>query len=214
MDIAGRRGGLHNGRRRLESGAEALGVAMSMHHSCTGEHCDEVARLAGEVGKRLHLEPGQLAELELAGRLHDIGKIAVPNSILDKAGALTDDEWEVMRRHPVWGAEALQRTPGLEPVAVYVRLHHGRWDGNGYPDSLMGEQIPLLSRVLAACDAYSAMTEERPYGQALDRGTALAELRAGASEQFDPGVVAVLAELIEGEPAPVFLGRGEPALAA
>jgi diguanylate cyclase len=152
------------------------------------------------VGERFGLSPAALAEIELAALLHDIGKVRVPDSILNKPGALTEDERAVMNRHPVWGAELLARVPGLEPVATIVRFHHERWNGGGYPAGLAGTRIPLTSRIIAVCDAHHAMTSDRPYRAALSQAHALAELRAGAGTQFDPVVVADL-EAVLSQPA-------------
>jgi HD-GYP domain-containing protein (c-di-GMP phosphodiesterase class II) len=124
--------------------------------------------------------------------LHDVGKIGVPDAILNKPGPLDSAEWELMRRHPEMGAETVSRLPGLGAVAPLVRSHHERWDGDGYPDRLGGQEIPLASRVICACDAFVAMTSDRPYRPALDVDQALAELVAGAGSQFDPRVVDAL----------------------
>ena len=130
----------------------------------------------------------------MAARLHDLGKIGVPDVILHKPGRLTAGEWDVMRKHPVWGAEALASVPGAAGVAAAVRGHHERWDGGGYPDGLAGEDIPVASRIIAVADAWHAMTSNRSYRRALDEEHARQELRDGAGTQFDP--VAVKALLI------------------
>ncbi len=194
VDETGRWPALYDGDGDPESQTRALGAAMAFHHSCTAQHCEDVTALAGEVGRALGLNPAVIAELEMSARLHDVGKIAVPHSILDKAEPLTKGEWRVLRRHSAWGASILRRTPGLERVAAYVRSHHERWDGTGYPDGLKGREIPLPSRILGACDAYRAMTEDRPYRRALEPPEVLEELRAGAGGQFDPQVAVVLVE--------------------
>jgi two-component system, cell cycle response regulator len=152
-------------------------------------HAAEVAELAIDLGRGAGLSSAALFELELAARLHDVGKGAVPDAILSKPGPLTDVEWAVMRRHPEWGSEMLADLPGLEPVAQAVHAHHEHWDGNGYPQGLAGPDIPLASRIIAVCDAFSAMTTERPYRGARTVVDALAELRRCAATQFDPAVV-------------------------
>jgi HD-GYP domain-containing protein (c-di-GMP phosphodiesterase class II) len=151
----------------------------------TSRHSDEVSRLAVRVGRALGMSGVELLELELGARLHDVGKLRVPPAILQKPGPLTDPEREVMRLHATWGAELVAEIPGLEAVALIVRLHHERFDGHGYPDGLAGERIPLASRVLAACDAYGAMTSDRPYRSALARPAALRELARCAEAQFE-----------------------------
>lgn len=156
----------------------------------TAKHSDEVSRLAVRVGASLGLSGVELLELELGSRLHDVGKLRVPAAILRKPGPLTDPEREVMRLHATWGAELVGEIPGLEAVALVVRFHHERVDGHGYPDGLGGERIPLASRVLAACDAYGAMTSDRPYRRALGSEAALRELERCAGAQFDARVCA------------------------
>jgi hypothetical protein len=163
--------------------------AVDMRDSSTGRHSESVGQLARRVGERLGMTSPELWLLELGARLHDVGKIGVPDAILNKAGPLDADEWEAMRRHAELGAQMVEKVPGLEPVAPLVRSHHERWDGRGYPDGLRRDAIPLASRVISACDAFQAMTSERPYRPALDVDAALAELTASAGSQFDPAVV-------------------------
>jgi HD-GYP domain-containing protein (c-di-GMP phosphodiesterase class II) len=152
-------------------------------------HTAEVAELALAVGRRLGLSGQALFELELTARLHDVGKGAIPHGILNKPGPLTRAEWAVMRRHPEWGSGMLAAIPGLEAVAEAVYGHHERWDGEGYPRGLAGEAIPLASRIVAVCDAYSAMTTDRPYRAARPAVEAVGELRRCAGSQFDPRIV-------------------------
>lgn len=152
-------------------------------------HAAEVAEHAVDLGRGAGLSSAALVELELAARLHDVGKDAVPPAILRKPAPLTEVEWAIMRRHPEWGFEMLAGVPGLEPVADAVHAHHEHWDGNGYPQGLAGPDIPFASRIVAVCDAFSAMTVERPYRGARTVVDALAELRRCAATQFDPAVV-------------------------
>jgi HD-GYP domain-containing protein (c-di-GMP phosphodiesterase class II) len=128
--------------------------------------------------------------------LHDVGKLAVPDSILDKAGPLDGDEWSFICRHPLIGQRILAATPGLAGAAALVRASHERPDGCGYPDGLSGDDIPLGARIVAVCDAYRAMTSERPYRGAMTAAAALDELRQGAGSQFDPVVVAAFADAV------------------
>jgi HD-GYP domain-containing protein (c-di-GMP phosphodiesterase class II) len=143
------------------------------------------------------LDGEALEELELAARFHDIGKVAVPEELLLKPGPLNDDERRVMACHVEWGAELLRHLPGCEPIARFVRHHHERYDGGGYPDGLKGEDIPLASRVIAACDAYGAMVSDRPYRPALGPDEATRELLDGAGTQFDPRAVFALLDVHE-----------------
>jgi hypothetical protein len=176
----------------VEAGVEAMAAAVDMRDDYTGEHSQEVVRLARTVGERMGLAQEQLGELEFAARLHDVGKIGVPDAVLRKDGPLEGAEWEIMRQHPAWGADMLHRVPGLKRISRIVRHAHERWDGDGYPDRLRRQDIPLASRIIFACDAYNAMTSDRPYRDALRPWIAVSELREGAGGQFDPDVVDVL----------------------
>jgi HD-GYP domain-containing protein (c-di-GMP phosphodiesterase class II) len=162
-----------------------------------GEHLHDVAKLALGVGRELGMDPEDLDEVARAAELHDVGKVAIPDAILNKAGPLDESEWSFMRRHTIIGERILLSAPALRPVARLVRSSHERWDGTGYPDNLAGEDIPLGARILFVCDAYDAMTSDRPYRQALDPGEAQAELCRCAGTQLDPGVVRVFLELLE-----------------
>ena len=183
----------------VESGVEAMAAAVEMRDDYTSEHSEAVVRLASRVGERLGLSDAALAELEFAARLHDVGKIGVPDAVLNKDGPLEPAEWEIMRQHPEWGAQLLRRVPGLKRVSRIVRHAHERWDGNGYPDRLTSAEIPLESRIILACDAYHAMTSDRPYRAALRPWVAVSELREGAGGQFDPAVVDVLVNELRSE---------------
>lgn len=126
-----------------------------------------------------------------------MGKVAVPDEVLQKPGHLSEPEWQLMRMHPVVGAEVVSYIPALRPLAPVIRAHHERWDGEGYPDHLTGEAIPFGARILAVADAYLAMTEERPYQHACVRSEALAELQRCAGSQFDAQVVEVFTRLVQ-----------------
>jgi HD-GYP domain-containing protein (c-di-GMP phosphodiesterase class II) len=174
------------------SGVEALTEAIDMRDHYTWQHSKNVMELSAKVGRRLGLDEAALAELAFASRLHDVGKIGVPDAILLKAGTLNDDEWEVMKQYPLRGAEILERVPGLGNVAQIVLCEHEHWDGSGYPQGRAGEDIPLASRIILACDAFDAMTSDRPWRSALKPWAAVRELRAGAGREFDPQVVVQL----------------------
>jgi two-component system, cell cycle response regulator len=155
-------------------------------------HAHAVAALARRVCERLALDEDQTRIVEHAALLHDIGKVAVPRVILDKASPLTDEEWEIVRRHPVLG-ETVARALGAPPeVWRLVRHHHERWDGAGYPDGLAGQGIPLGARIIAACDTFDAITSPRAYRDARSPWFALAEMTAVAGGQLDADVVAAL----------------------
>ncbi len=165
------------------------------------EHSDAVKSLAVAVGEKLKLPPGELATLARASELHDIGKIAIPEAILTKPGPLDEGEWEFMRQHTTLGERIVAAAPSLATVGRLIRSSHERWDGQGYPDALAGEEIPLAARIIFACDAYDAITADRLYSPARDPEAALAELRACAGTQFDPQVVQVLDEVVRSSTA-------------
>src|SRR4051812_27563323 len=176
----------------LMAGVDVLARAVDMRDDYTGRHSADVGALARRVGERIGMPRGQLAVLECAARLHDVGKLGVPDAILQKPGPLDEREWAVMRRHPEWGAEMVSRVPGLEELARLVGAHHERWDGDGYPHGLRGEAIPLASRVISVCDAFEAMVSRRPYRAPLTVEMAMRELLGAAGSQFDPTVVAAV----------------------
>jgi diguanylate cyclase (GGDEF)-like protein len=158
------------------------------------EHVQGVASLSVAVGKRLGLNPEEVEELVIAAQLHDVGKIAIPDAVLHKSGPLDEAEWTLIRQHPLVGQRILSAVPALVGVGAIVRATHERWDGAGYVDGLSGHAIPLAARIIAICDAFSAMTSERPYGGAVPVEEALGELRRCAGAQFDPEVVRVFCE--------------------
>ena len=155
-------------------------------------HGSSVAALANEVGHRLGQSPDALRRLTAAAELHDIGKVAVPDAILNKPGPLSDAEWVFIKTHTLLGERILAAAPALSQEAALVRSSHERWDGAGYPDGLAGDAIPLGSRIIFAADAFDTMTSERPYKAAASSAEALAELHSCANSQFDPAVVDAL----------------------
>jgi diguanylate cyclase (GGDEF)-like protein/PAS domain S-box-containing protein len=162
---------------------------LAERHPELHDHSSAVAGLAKAIGVRLGLKGAHLDDLERAAELHDIGKIAIPDAILNKPGPLDEEEWGFMRRHTLIGEGVISAAPALRGAATIVRSSHEHFDGSGYPDGLRGETIPLASRIVLVCDAFHAMTSDRPYGQALDAQAALAELADCAGTQFDPAVV-------------------------
>jgi diguanylate cyclase (GGDEF)-like protein len=172
--------------------ARALAFTCSLRDGIPQEHAEEVSRLAGLTAERLSL-PGRVVQrCRLAGWLHDVGKLAVPEPILNKPGPLDDAESEVMRTHSAVGADIVHRIPALRQVAPAVRHHHERYSGDGYPDGLAGQAIPIEARIIAAADAYATMTADRPYSPARTADEATAELRRSAGTHFDPAVVDAL----------------------
>jgi diguanylate cyclase (GGDEF)-like protein/putative nucleotidyltransferase with HDIG domain len=173
--------------------AASLAKAVDARDTYTGSHSERVGELAAKVAKRLGLNAEQVELTRLAGSLHDLGKLAIPEEILRKPGTLTDSERLVLERHPQIGFRMLDSL-GVDPVADLVLHHHERWDGAGYPDGLRGEEIPLGARIIFVTDAYDAMTSDRIYRPKLSSQEALAELERCAGTQFDPGIVAAFVE--------------------
>jgi len=165
----------------------------------TGDHSEAVVKLTVRVAEALALNPDEVARVETAALLHDVGKVGIPDSILHKDGPLDDNEWVLMKEHPVIGERILRAIPGLGGVARIVRHEHERWDGGGYPDGISGDQIPIGSRIILTCDAYHAMTSDRPYRKAMSHEDALRELRKNAGTQFDPQVVEALMGCLYGD---------------
>jgi diguanylate cyclase (GGDEF)-like protein len=167
----------------------ALLSALAHRDPGLSDHVDDVAALAADVAVSVGCDPAQVEAIRIAAELHDIGKIAIPESILDKPGPLTNDEWALMRQHTIAGERIILASPALADVARLVRSSHERWDGTGYPDQLAGASIPLGARIIAVCDSYHAMTTDRNYRRALSPETAHTELCVCAGSQFDPTVV-------------------------
>jgi len=176
--------------------AASLAKAVDARDTYTGSHSERVSDLAARVATRLGLEPEQVELTRLAGSLHDLGKLAIPEEILRKPGALTDSERLVLERHPHIGFRMLDSL-GVDPVADLVLHHHERWDGNGYPDGLHGDEIPLGARIIFVTDAFDAMTSDRIYRPKRSARAALAELRRCSGTQFDPAIVSAFTEEIE-----------------
>jgi diguanylate cyclase (GGDEF)-like protein len=174
-----------------------------------------VARLAEAVGERMGLPAEERVQLRQAAELHDIGKLGIPDDILAKPGPLDAEEWAFVRRHPLIGERIIGAAPALAAAAKLVRSTHERPDGTGYPDGLAGEELPLGARIIAVCDAYTAMTSPRPHAPPRTLPEALAELRRCAGTQFDPGVVDAFSELVvelvgPASPAEAVAGRLHP----
>lgn len=167
------------------------------------QHCRRVARLSQSIGRALGLAEREVKELEIIGLFHDIGKVSIPESVLDKPGELSEYDWEQIRRHPEVGYRVLSNVQDMADIAEYILFHHERWDGSGYPLSLRGEGIPLQSRIIAVADAYDAMLSYRPYRNSLTQREAIEELKRCAGTQFDPYIVDVFVRTLGGwEEAP------------
>ena len=170
--------------------------ALAERHPGLEGHLGGVAHLAGAVGRHLGLEGEALEHVLVAAELHDVGKVAIPDAIINKPGPLDDDEWAFMRRHTLIGERIVAAAPALGGVAKLVRASHERWDGNGYPDAIAGQDIPLGALIVAVCDAYDAIVADRPYRRGRSAAEAMAELRRCAGSQFDPAVVDAFAAVL------------------
>jgi putative nucleotidyltransferase with HDIG domain len=163
-----------------------------------------VVELALAVGRTMGLDAERRRNLEFGALLHDVGKIAIRKDIINKPGKLDDEEWSIIQTHTIAGQKMLDRVGGfMREVGLIVRSHHERWDGDGYPDGLAGEQIPLEARIIACCDPWNAMRTDRSYREALSHEVAMAELVENTGRQFDPAVAAVLIPIVAAEaPSP------------
>ena len=174
-----------------------LGDVIEADDEYTGQHTQDVVELTVAVADRLGVDDETRRAAEFGALLHDVGKVAIPNEIINKPGPLDDDEWAIMKTHTVEGQRMLERVGGLlARVGVVVRASHERYDGGGYPDGLAGDAIPLAARIVSACDAYNAMTTDRSYRKALSLEVAVGELRKNAGTQFDPDVVDALVAVV------------------
>jgi putative two-component system response regulator len=181
-----------------------LALAQTVEHRdpYTGKHCQRLAVASVMLGEALGLPSQDLTSLYRGGFLHDIGKIAIPDSILFKRGMLTEEEWDVMRGHPLRGEEICRGMRSLWPVLPIIRNHHERWDGTGYPDGLAGEDIPLVARILQVADIFDALTTERPYKLALSPEEAFVVMEEEVRRGWrDPELVPLFASIIQTQPS-------------
>jgi len=200
LRLADRRMYMEKGQRADSALSQARSVLLGLLRERQPDHdrhVDGVARLAFETGQALGLDAEDLDVLVRAAEMHDIGKVAIPDEILNKPGPLDESELELMRNHPKVGERVLYAAPALREVGKVVRSTHEHWDGSGYPDGLSGEEIPLAARVILICNAYDAMVESRPYGEPLSEAEAIGELRREAGEQFDPKLVELVIERVQ-----------------
>jgi HD-GYP domain-containing protein (c-di-GMP phosphodiesterase class II) len=183
-----------------EAGRQTTDVlvrVLAERHPDIGEHLDAVARLSAEVADELALSGDEQMTVVQAASLHDIGKVAIPDRVLTKPSRLDEEEWQYILEHTVVGQRILDAAPSLVRASKLVRWSHERWDGDGYPDAITGDEIPLGARIVAVCDAYDAMTSQRPYAESRSSAEAIAELRSCAGTQFDPDVVEAFARVIQ-----------------
>lgn len=191
----------------------ALVDVIELRDPYTAGHSERVAALARAIAVRLGLTGEEADLIETAGRVHDLGKVAINPTLLTKPGPLDETEWHQLRQHPVKGAAVVERFAGYHGCAELVRRHHERWNGSGYPDGLAAERIPLGARILGVADAFDAMTSQRPYRLATGSAAALCELQAGANVDWDPDVVLALVELQREATTPALVPDPRPVLA-
>ncbi|HHU93070.1 MAG TPA: HD-GYP domain-containing protein [Halanaerobiaceae bacterium] len=170
---------------------------LEIHDSYTRGHSENVARISSLLAKEMGYSNAEIRNIEWAGLVHDIGKILISKRILNKKGVLTAEEYEEIKKHSIWGYEVLVNSEELKEVALYVRHHHERWDGKGYPDSLQGQQIPEVARIIALADSWDTMRSDRVYRKKLSREIAIQELIDNRGKQFDPEIVDTALKLIE-----------------
>jgi HD-GYP domain-containing protein (c-di-GMP phosphodiesterase class II) len=182
-------------RNTLLGTITSLSLAVEAKDSYTGTHLKDVQEITRKIGSLMGLSSEELEDLQYAAVLHDIGKVGIPDSVLRKPDRLTPEEWQIMKQHSIIGERIISSIPGLANVAKFVRWHHERWDGKGYPDGLKDYEIPVPVRILTVVDAYSAMREKRPYRDSLPREVAVYELKKNAGTQFDPRVVELFLSL-------------------
>ena len=173
----------------LHQALQSLVRTVNDHDTYTGGHSCRVATMCGDIARLLGYSKDEIAFVQQAGLVHDIGKIGIPDGVLNKVTALTPHERYLIRLHPILGASILSRMPGMDRMVPIVLHHHECWDGSGYPAGLAGVDVPVQSRIILVVDAFDAMTSNRPYGRVLNTDEALAELRAHAGTQFDPRIV-------------------------
>lgn len=166
----------------------SIKTTMSEKSYATKSHADRMTKMSRKLGEELGLPERVLDEIELVSSLHDIGKISLDGKILNKPGKLNDEEWREIRKHPEVGFRIANAISELRHLSEYILSHHERWDGKGYPQGLSGEDIPLISRIIAITDAFDAMTQDRPYRKAMPEESAVAEIKANAGSQFDPNL--------------------------
>lgn len=190
------------GGEALASTVEALAALVKVRDQYDRQHADEVARLSVQIALACGCSVTEAHQIGIAGRLHDVGKVTVPDAVLRKASPLSDEEWAQMRLHPATGAAIIEQVPGLRFLAPLIHSHHERWDGGGYPEGLTGTAIPLGARIIAVTEAYGALIANRPYRTGRTPAEALAELRRCAGSQFDPTLVQTLERVLHIPPRP------------
>jgi len=198
------------GPKAMKEAVEALSHAAELRAPDAAGHGEQCGHFAGIVARGLNLSAQEVEDIVFAGRVHDVGKLFIPNRILNKPGALTEDEFAVMKTHPQVGAEVLRSIPEIEHVAQAIESHHEAFDGSGYPFGLKGENIPLYGRILAVVDAYTNMTSDRSFALPKTDEQALAELEMLSGTRFDGMIVRLFARLLKMGPVPTKTSSHNP----
>jgi len=201
----------HHLRVQTREAVESMADVIDQRDPYTMGHSQRVSEYAEQLALALGLDWNHVLQIRAAARVHDLGKIGLDGSILGKNGPLTDKEWAQMRQHPVVAVSILERFPDFKAGVAYVRHHHERFDGTGYPSGLSGMAIPVGARIIAVVDAYDAMSSNRPYRRALSQNAIVAELRKGAGVQWDPAFVHAWIEVLEKDRRPVATPAQQPA---
>lgn len=185
----------HKRFHRYHDIIECLIGALEAKDTYTSGHSDRVAHMAYDIGKKYGLRKKELEDLHLAGHLHDIGKIGIPDNILNKPSKLQPHEYNIVKNHSKMGYDILMKSKNLKDIAIIVLYHHERWDGKGYPEGLKEKEIPLASRIIAISDSIDAMISERPYKKSLSWDECQKEVEANKGIQFDPNLVSIIESL-------------------
>jgi putative two-component system response regulator len=175
----------------------SLASAIDAKDTYTNGHSDRVARYSREIARRAGYEGNRLEDIYMMGLLHDVGKIGIPDAVINKPARLTDEEYDIIKTHPIMGARILGNIKEMPKLANGARWHHERFDGRGYPDKLSGENIPEEARIIAVADAYDAMTSHRSYREPLPQGVVRAEIEKGRGSQFDSRFASIMLEMID-----------------
>jgi putative nucleotidyltransferase with HDIG domain len=189
----------HELQNAYETTIEGWMRALGLRDRQTEGHCLRVAELSLTFGKDLGFKDDELIDLRRGALLHDIGKMGTPDHILYKPDRLIEAEWEIVKRHTVYGHELLSPIPFLQPAAVISYCHHENWDGSGYPRGLKGESIPLIARIVSVCNVFDALVSDQPYRRAWDQKDALSYIEAVAGKQFDPEIIPAFLRLTQGK---------------
>lgn len=185
--------------REAQETLKLLATTLDERDKYTFSHSLHVAEYSKKIAEQLDLSQGEVSEIELAGNVHDLGKVGVEDSILNKNGRLTDEEYNIIKKHPVTAYLLLNNLKPYKKCAQYVLHHHERFDGKGYPDKIAGKDIPLGARILSVADSYDAMTTDRPYREALSQASAVNEMKLFAGTQFDPKVVEAFVTVLKND---------------